>query len=118
MMRFWPKRGETIVTDIDVGRSYDLQSLPLEFTVRPLYPEQRNVTVNRLDHSTYRITVRFDPKLPLGRIPVIVTASNGSLKSNPAFVNFFYPQNGHFELEDQFYYNPASKQDQEKDPRT
>jgi hypothetical protein len=117
MMRFWPKRGETIVTDIDLGHSYDLQNLPLEFTVQPLYPEQRNVTVARLDHSTYRITVRFDSKLPLGRIPVIVTASNGSFKSNPAFVNFFYPQSGHFMLVDQFYYNPAAdSQDRENDP--
>jgi hypothetical protein len=73
--------------------------------------------VARLDHSTYRITVRFDSKLPLGRIPVIVTASNGSFKSNPAFVNFFYPQSGHFMLVDQFYYNPAAdSQDRENDP--
>jgi hypothetical protein len=114
MMRFWPKRGETIVTDIDLSHSYDLQNLPLEFVVQPLYPEQRNVQISRLDHSTYRITVRFDPKLPLGRIPVIVTASNGSFKSNPAFVNFYYPQTGQTVLPDQFYYNPTFDSEDQK----
>jgi hypothetical protein len=118
MIRLWPKRGETIIAEIDVGHSYDLQNLPLQFVVQPVYPEQRNVQITRLDHSTYRIIVRFDPKLPLGRIPVIVTASNGSFKSNPAFVNFYYPQNGQLELADRLYYNPAAdSQNHENDPK-
>jgi len=89
--RIWGNEGETIELVIDLASSYDLQGRPLEFTCRPLYANQKNLTVEDLGGGTYRLVARHDPALPKGRLPVIATARNGGpLPSSPVFVNFYW----------------------------
>lgn len=89
--RVWGNEGETLELVIDLAASYDLQGRPLEFTCRPLYANQQNLTVEDLGGGAYRLVARHDPALPKGRLPVIATARNGGpLPSSPVFVNFYW----------------------------
>jgi len=93
-IRIWGRPGETIIARVDVRDSYDLEGRELSYAWHPVYPNQRNVSVDRDDEpGIWRIRVAYDPKLPKGRIPVMLVASNGCpVPSNPAFVNFYWPE--------------------------
>ncbi len=92
-IRIWGKPGETIIARIDVRDSFDLAGRELSYAWYPIYPNQRNVRIDKDgEPGVWKITVAHDPKLPKGRIPVMLVARNGSpLSSNPAFVNFYWP---------------------------
>lgn len=96
IIRIWGQPGETIAARIDVRESYDLQGQPLSYAWHQVYPSQRNVRVQKDDEpGVWRVTVAHEPKLPKGRIPVMMVARNGSaIPSNPVFVNFFWPDPG------------------------
>ncbi len=91
-VRLWGGEGETLVAQIDLNRSYDLQDEPLTFECRPVYPNHDNVSIVEEAPGRYLIRVRHNPQLPKGRIPVIFTSYNKhELPGNPAFVNFYWP---------------------------
>jgi hypothetical protein len=91
--RVWAEEGESIQMRIDLSSSYDIFGKELSFTVKPLYPEhQEVVSVSKESSSQFLISVRFDSKFPRSRIPVIATASNGTLEGTPAFINFLWPE--------------------------
>lgn len=93
-IRIWGQPGETITARIDVRDSYDLQNRDLTYEWHAVYPNHQNVKITEDDEDgVWRITVAHDEKLPKGRIPVMLVARNGSLiPSNPAFVNFYWPE--------------------------
>lgn len=93
LMRFWGGTGETLRVRVDLRESYDLQDRPLTYTCHLVYPNQTNVSIEAESSGVYRISARHDPRLPKGRIPVLLLAHNGAnLPSNPVFVNFFWPE--------------------------
>ena len=94
-MRVWGAAGERITINVSMADSFDLQNRPLTYQAALLYPEQRNVTISQQPgSSTFTIVAQHNPSLPKGKIPVIITADNGVYKSNPAFVNFYWPETG------------------------
>ena len=91
-VRIWGQPGETIELLVSLKDSYDFQGRDLTFTCQPVYPNQENVTVEQVTPGAFLITVKYDPKLPKGRIPVICVARNGrEVPGNPAFVNVYFP---------------------------
>ena len=108
MIRIWGQPGETIAVRVDLRASYDLQGLPLTFEAHGVYPEQRNITIEPdKEAGIFRISVRHDPKLPKGRVPVLLVARNAQQASNPVFVNFYWPEPD--QPEKPGYYQPPSK---------
>jgi hypothetical protein len=122
ILRVWGNPGETLHVHIDARESYDLQDRPLTYECRAVYPHQRNVSIEPLaERGVYRISVRHDPKLPKGRIPVVLVARNGTqVPSNPVFVNFYWPEEN--ELDDYSHGNrdrrSKEKPDEPKKLRT
>jgi len=116
IVRLWGNPGETLRVRIDARESYDLQDRPLGFECRAVYPNQGNVSIEQQgEPGVYRISVRHDPKLPKGRIPVVLVARNGApVPSNPVFVNFYWPEEN--ELDDYRHWNrdrrPKGKPDE------
>jgi hypothetical protein len=108
IIRVWGKEGETLVADVDLRNSIDLLDYPLSYFAYTLYPNQKNVKIAHGPcQGTFRITVRHDPKLPRGRIPVIFFVRNGGeLPSNPVFLNFYWPDTN--EIQSDYPHNPAS----------
>lgn len=104
VLRIWGNPGETITVRMDARESYDLQGLDLEYSWHRIYPGQKNVTVSEdTTPGVWKLTARHDPKLPKGRIPVMLVTRNGSkVPSNPAFVNFYWPEED--EREDYWHY--------------
>jgi hypothetical protein len=93
LIRVWGNPGETLRLRIDVRDSYDLQGKELTYTWTRVYPNQKNVSIKQLSEGVYEIACKHDPKLPKGRIPVMLVARNeGDLPSNPVFVNFYWPE--------------------------
>ena len=110
--RIWGNAGETIKATIDLNNSYDLQNQDLSFTCKKLYPNQ-NVTVEKVAPGRFAVTVKHDPKLPKGRIPVICVARNqGSIPSNPVFLNFYFA--GENEMPDRLHLDKPPKELKEK----
>lgn len=92
-IRVWGKPGETLIARIDVRDSYDLQGRELTYSWHSVYPNQKNVQIEEDEPGVWLIRVQHDPKLPKGRIPVMLVARNDSpVPSNPAFVNFYWPE--------------------------
>ena len=93
-LRIWGNPGETITVRIDVRDSYDLQDKKLSFDWHTVYPNQRNVRIEPDEvPGVWKIKATHDPNLPKGRIPVMLVARNGGrVPSNPAFVNFYWPE--------------------------
>ncbi len=90
--RLWGKPGETLTAIVDLNGSYDLKGKRLTFTAQPLYPNQKNVVLQQAKPGIFVVQVKYDPKLPKGRIPVIFTARNDTdIPSNPVFLNFYWP---------------------------
>jgi len=77
---------------VDLNKSYDLQSLPLSFSCKAVYPGQKNISIQKISTGVYKITVQYDPAMPRTRFPVILSAHNGQFFGNPVFVNFYWPQ--------------------------
>jgi hypothetical protein len=91
----WGLPGEKLIARIDVRDSYDLQGRELTYSWQSLYPNQKNVHIEEDEPGVWRIAVQHDPNLPKGRIPVMLVARNdATLPSNPAFVNFYWPEPG------------------------
>ncbi len=104
-IRIWGTDGETLSVRVDLGDSYDLQDLPLAYDAHVVYPGQRNVTIRReSDGPVFTITARHDPRLPKGRVPVLLVAKNAHWPGSPAFVNFYWPEDG--QVENPPYYRP------------
>ncbi|MCJ8331749.1 MAG: hypothetical protein MJH11_17440 [Lentisphaeria bacterium] len=100
-MRFWGMPGDTLYASIDLSKSYDLQKKKLTFSCLPVYPNQKNISIQEESPGKYLIQVKHDPKLPKGRLPVICTVRNGlGIPSNPVFINFYWP--GKKEVADYF----------------
>jgi Fn3 domain-containing protein len=93
-IRIWGKPGETLEAEIDLNKSYDLQDLPLTFDCKAVYPGQKNIQISKTGKGIYKIIVKYDPKMPRTRFPVVLTAHNGKFYGNPVFVNFYWPQEG------------------------
>ena len=108
IIRVWGKEGETLKVELDMRKSIDLLGRQLSYYAHVLYPNQRNVKIAKgPDKGTFLITVKHDPKLPKGRIPIIFYVRNGAeLPSNPVFLNFYWPGPG--ETQDDYPHNPAS----------
>jgi hypothetical protein len=108
IIRIWGKEGETIEADVDLRKSLDLLGRPLSYHAHVVYPEQRNVKIAKdPEKGTFRITVKYDQKLPKGRIPVLFYVRNGAeLPSNPVFLNFYWPEAG--ETQSDYPHEPAS----------
>lgn len=100
LVRIWGRPGETITARISLRESYDLEGRKLTYACHGVYPNQRNVAIEKDNEpGVFRIRVEHDPKLPKGRIPVVLFAGNGAgLPSNPVFVNFYWPEEN--ELDD------------------
>ena len=68
--------------------SYDLASLPLKIEVS-LLNGNPDTKIEDLGDGKYRVVVPYNAKLPKGRTSVLIVASNGESKSNPAVINVF-----------------------------
>lgn len=108
MIRVWGKEGETLEVELNLRKSIDLLDRPLSYYAHVLYPNQRNVEITQGPVAgTFRITAQHDPKVPKGRLPVILFVRNGAdLPSNPVFLNFYWPSDG--ETQADYLHHPAS----------
>lgn len=95
MIRCWGNPGETLIVGVDMSQSYDLQDLSLRFEAAAVYPEHKNVCIEPGKDGRLKIIARHDPKLPKGRVPVLLLAVNSrGVASLPVFVNFYWPEEG------------------------
>lgn len=91
----WGAPDETLTARVSLADSYDLTGRELTYEAYGVYPNHKNVAIQQEKGGVFRITVRHDPKLPKGRIPVVLFARNGTdVPSNPVFVNFYWPEPG------------------------
>ena len=92
----WPDRGQPVTVRVDLGESIDLEDGDLDFTADVVYPNQASALRVEREGKTaiFRITATPDPALPLGRMPVLLQAHVRGLRSNPLFVNIYFPQEG------------------------
>ena len=96
IIRVWGNPGETIEVVVDLRGSIDLMNAPLTYHAHAVYPNQKNVTVEKGPREgTFRMTARHDAKLPKGRIPIVLyVRGRAELPSNPVFLNFYWPSPG------------------------
>ncbi|MCW5831739.1 MAG: hypothetical protein KIS78_04705 [Labilithrix sp.] len=90
----WADPEETLDVRIDLGESIDLEGGELDFSAKAVYPNQQSALVIEREGKTAIFHVRAtpDPKLPLGRVPIILQAHVRGLRSNPTFLNVFWRQ--------------------------
>jgi hypothetical protein len=102
----WADPGDTLDVRVDLGESIDLEGGELDFTAKAVYPNQQSALAIEREGKTaiFHIKATPDPKLPLGRFPIILQAHVRGLRSNPTFLNVLWRQadqqdigNGYFD---------------------
>lgn len=105
----WPTPGEEVTLRVDLGESIDLEGGALELTAHAVYPHQRSaLTITREGKTAvFRITATPDAAFPRGRMPVLLQAHVRGHRSNPVFVNIYWPADDQLVIAGTKYFHPT-----------
>ena len=102
MARIHGAQGQTLRAVVDLRGSFDLERQPLTFSAQRVYFNQKHITITQLEPGRFELLAAYDPKMPKGRSPVILWASDGELDGTPVFVNFYWLPQGQQPSEDSY----------------
>lgn len=118
-MTFWPNRDEAIDIVVDLGSSVDLNGGDCDFSATAVYPNRDVFEIERIGETAlFHIRATPDASLPLGRNSILLQAHARGLRSNPVFVNVYWPQEDQTDVGYMYYETMPGGGYSTSDPKT